>query len=109
MTGRSFGVHLYFEIHNESYAPSQPNAIDPMKWIELSTCRLLPDNNTSNTTPQSSMDKKIGYKIDEYSKAFRIHTDAFKSKSDAQKDFVSKGYLKYAEVFGNDKDGYRLQ
>lgn len=111
MTGRSYGVHLHFEIHNGSYAPSQPNAIDPMKWIELNTCKPLSESNTS-TTSQSSIGKKIGYKIEKDSNAFRIHTDAFKSKSDAQKaqkDFVSNGYLKYAEVFGNDKDGYRLQ
>lgn len=34
-TGRSYGVHLHFEIHNGLYAPSQPNAVDPMKYIRL--------------------------------------------------------------------------
>lgn len=35
MTGRSFGVHLHFEIHEGRYAPSQPNAVNPMKYISL--------------------------------------------------------------------------
>ncbi|MCL1696246.1 peptidoglycan DD-metalloendopeptidase family protein [Lysinibacillus sp. BPa_S21] len=111
-TGGSFGVHLHFEIHNGRYAPSQPNAIDPMKWIELITCKPLSNNSISTSPTKPSTNNKIGYKIDSNAKAFRIHTDAFKSKSaaqKAQKDFVTKGYLKYAEVFGNDKDGYRLQ
>lgn len=113
-SGGSFGVHLHFEIHNGRYAPGQPNAIDPMKWIELNTCKPLTNNSTSISPSQPSSDysKKIGYNIANCADAFRIHTDAFKSKTDAQKaqkDFVAKGYLKYAEVFGNDKDGYRLQ
>ncbi|MFJ3387749.1 peptidoglycan DD-metalloendopeptidase family protein [Lysinibacillus sp. NPDC086135] len=112
--GGSFGVHLHFEIHNGRYASGQPNAIDPMTWIELNTCKPLTNNNTStsNTQPSTEGSKKIGYKIVNGANAFRIHTDAFTSKANAekaQKDFVSKGYLKYAEVFGNDKDGYRLQ
>lgn len=28
-TGNSTGVHLHFEIHKPSYAPGQPNAVDP--------------------------------------------------------------------------------
>lgn len=101
-TGDSTGQHLHFEINTPYWTTGQPYAKNPLNYISL----------TSNPTPQSSTDKKIGYKIDEDSKAFRIHTDSFKSKLDAQKaqkDFVSKGYLKYAEAFGNDKDGYRLQ
>lgn len=46
------------------------------------------------------------------SKAFRLHTTAFKNKAEsetAKVDYVKNGYLGYAEVFGNDKDGYRLQ
>lgn len=35
-TGGSFGVHLHLEIHNGLYAPGQPNAVDPMKYISLS-------------------------------------------------------------------------
>ncbi len=34
-TGGSFGVHLHFEIHDGRYAPSQPNAVNPMKYITL--------------------------------------------------------------------------
>lgn len=113
-TGGSFGIHLHFEIHNGRYAPSQPNAVDPMKWIELTTC--IPFTNTSSTTspsqPVDDWTKKLGYNAPKDSNAFRIHTDAFKSKVNAekaQKEFVVNGYLKYAEVFGNDKNGYRLQ
>ena len=55
----------------------------------------------------------IGYDVPkDTSKAFRLHTTAFKNKAESEKakiDYVNKGYLKYAEVFGNDKDGYRLQ
>lgn len=103
-TGGSFGVHLHFEIHDPSYQAGQPYAIDPMKWIQLNTCRPLID--------EVDFNKKIGYSVVNNAKAFRIHTDAFKSKKDAdnaQKTFVKDGFLRYAEVFGNDKDGYRLQ
>lgn len=34
-TGRSFGIHLHFEIHNGAWATGQPNAVDPMKYISL--------------------------------------------------------------------------
>lgn len=34
-TGRSFGVHLHFEIHNGPWKAGQPNAVDPMKFIKL--------------------------------------------------------------------------
>ena len=34
-TGRSFGVHLHFEIHNGPWKSGQPNAVDPMKFIKL--------------------------------------------------------------------------
>lgn len=106
-TGRSTGIHLHFEVHQGKYAPSQPNAIDPMKWIELTTCVPYKD---SYQRPEYA--NKIGYNVPKNSKAFRIHTGAFKSKSEADKaqvSFVKKGYLKYAEVFGDNKNGYRLQ
>lgn len=55
----------------------------------------------------------IGYDTPkDTSKAFRLHTTAFKNKAESEKakvDYVKNGYLAYAEVFGNDKDGYRLQ
>ncbi|WP_342532815.1 M23 family metallopeptidase [Lysinibacillus sp. FSL K6-0057] len=35
MTGRSFGVHLHFEIHNGRWKAGQPNAVNPMKYISL--------------------------------------------------------------------------
>ncbi len=35
MTGRSYGIHLHFEIHNGAWATGQPNAVDPMKYISL--------------------------------------------------------------------------
>lgn len=57
--------------------------------------------------------KKVGYNAPkETSKVFRIHTAAYQSKKHAelaQKDLVTNGYLSYAEIFGNDTDGYRLQ
>lgn len=34
-TGRAFGVHLHFEIHNGLWQTGQPNAVDPMKYITL--------------------------------------------------------------------------
>jgi len=56
--------------------------------------------------------KKLGYNAPKNSKAYRIHTDSYNSKSDAEKaklELVNQGFIKYAEVFGNDKNGYRLQ
>lgn len=55
--------------------------------------------------------KSIGIKKDEESKVYRLHTNAYSNKQDAEKaikDLVGK-YLSYAEVFGNEKEGYRLQ
>jgi len=66
----------------------------------------------SPSKPKEDWTKKLGYNIQDQSTAYRIHTDKFKCKADAykaEKDFVKQGYLKYAEVFGNDKDGYRLK
>ncbi|MFJ3389328.1 M15 family metallopeptidase [Lysinibacillus sp. NPDC086135] len=54
----------------------------------------------------------LGYDAPKNSKAYRLHTTAFKNKAESEKakvDYVKNGYLAYAEVFGNDKDGYRLQ
>jgi len=34
-TGGSFGVHLHFEIHRGRYKKGQPNAIDPLLWVDL--------------------------------------------------------------------------
>ncbi len=34
-TGRAFGIHLHFEIHQGLWATGQPNAIDPMNYISL--------------------------------------------------------------------------
>lgn len=109
-TGGSFGVHLHFEIHNGRWATGQPLAIDPMKWIELTTC--VPYKATTPTVPKKDYSKSIGYSAPKDSKVYRIHTTAFPSKKLAEQakiDFVKKGYLAYAEVFGSDKDGYRLQ
>lgn len=36
-TGRSYGIHLHFEIHNGYWASGQPNAVDPMKYITLTS------------------------------------------------------------------------
>lgn len=108
-TGGSFGVHLHFEIHNGSWVTGQKNAVDPMKWIQLNTCIPL-DDKVAN--PKIDYTKKLGYSAPKDSKAYRIHTDSYKSKSDAEKakcDLVKQGFIKYAEVFGNDKNGYRLQ
>lgn len=55
--------------------------------------------------------KSIGIKKDEDSKVFRLHTNAYNSKEEAEeaiKDLVGK-YLSYAEIFGNEKEGFRLQ
>lgn len=56
--------------------------------------------------------RKLGYSAPKDSKAYRIHTDSYNSKLDAEKaklELVKQGFIKYAEVFGNDKNGYRLQ
>lgn len=112
-TGRSYGIHLHFEIHQPSYAPSQPYAKNPMDFIQLNTCVPLGSSQKTETkTPSIDYSKKIGYSIQPNSLVYRIHTDKFKSKRDAQiaqNEFVKQGYLKYAETFGNDKDGYRLK
>ena len=34
-TGRSFGVHLHFELHNGAWVTGQKNAINPMQYISL--------------------------------------------------------------------------
>lgn len=50
MTGRSYGVHLHFEIHEGRYAPSQPNAVNPMKYISL--LNSIQENGDELTMPQ---------------------------------------------------------
>ena len=65
---------------------------------------------TSNKVDYS---KKLGYNAPKStSKVFRIHSDAFKSKLEAEKakvELVNQGYLSYAEVFGDESSGYRIQ
>lgn len=39
-TGRAYGIHLHFEIHDGLWAKGQPNAIDPMKFISLTNTIL---------------------------------------------------------------------
>jgi len=34
-TGRAYGIHLHFEIHDGAWEKGQPNATDPMKYISL--------------------------------------------------------------------------
>ncbi|MGA3598568.1 M15 family metallopeptidase [Lysinibacillus agricola] len=61
---------------------------------------------------KSDVKDKLGYNAPKDSKAYRIHTGAYTSKSIAiseSKKLVANGYLGYSEVFGNDKDGYRVQ
>ena len=106
-TGSSTAPHLHFEIHNGIWKSGQPNAINPMSWIRL-------EDNVPNRVENPKIDytKKLGYNAPKNSKAYRIHTDSYKSKSDAEKaklELVKQGFIKYAEIFGNDKNGYRLQ
>ncbi|MFC9540083.1 SPOR domain-containing protein [Lysinibacillus sp. NPDC056959] len=45
-------------------------------------------------------------------KFFRIHTAPFKTRAEANTRLqllLSQKYLGYGEVFGNEKDGYRIQ
>lgn len=110
MTGSSTAVHLHFEIHNGIWVTGQKNAVDPMKWIQLTTCK--PIGKTTEKVESKDWTKKVGYDAPKDSKAYRIHTDAFKTKEEAEeagKSLVDNGYMRYAEVFGNDKDKYRLQ
>lgn len=113
-TGGSFGVHLHFEIHQGRWTTGQPNAIDPMKWIELNTCKPLGSTPVKPAEPaKKDYSKQLGYNAPkDTSKAFRIHTSAYANKVEAEKaerDLVLKGYLRYAEIFGNNKDGYRVK
>ncbi|WP_155590552.1 M23 family metallopeptidase [Lysinibacillus cavernae] len=39
-TGRAYGIHLHFEIHEGLWAKGQPNAVDPMKFISLTNTIL---------------------------------------------------------------------
>lgn len=49
-TGGSFGVHLHFEIHNGAWATGQPNAVDPLLYL---------DKDLSPTPTNSSTQKHI--------------------------------------------------
>lgn len=75
----------------------------------------IPTNSKSRiefTSNKIDYTKKLGYNAPKSSKAYRIHTDAYKSKHNAEIakiSLIKEGYIKYAEVFGNDKNGYRLQ
>lgn len=103
-TGGSFGVHLHFEIHNGRYAPGQPKAIDPMIFVNI--------KDDTVDEPKKDYSKQLGYNAPKDSKAYRIHTSSYKSKTEAtkaSKSLVENKVLRYAEVFGNDKDGYRIQ
>jgi len=112
MTGSSTAVHLHFEIHNGLWAPGQPNAIDPQRYIQLDTCIPL-GSSTTKKQESHNWEQHVGYNAPkETSKAFRIHTDKYQTKVKAQAaaiNLVEEGFLSYAEVFGNEKDGYRLQ
>jgi len=74
-TGRSFGVHLHFEIHDGPYKPGQPNAVDPMKYIKLSYTEsnltekntLVEDDETmkfTNDTPKKAVRDHIKQMVD---------------------------------------------
>lgn len=107
-TGGSFGVHLHFEIHDGRYAPGQPNAIDPMKWIELNTCiPYLIVNDKENDYSHA-----LGYNAPKDSTAYRLHTTAYPTHTAAliaSKDLVQRKFLAYAEIFGTEQTGFRVQ
>ncbi len=87
-SGGSFGVHLHFEIHNGRYAPGQPNAIDPLKWIELTTCKPLTNNNGSTSTTNTSKGEltmtqynELLGKINDLEKALKTKQDKAESRN----------------------------
>lgn len=101
-TGRSTGVHLHFEVHNGAWKAGQPNAVDPMNYISV--------DDWGNQA--KAVNLKIGYNIVEGAKAFRIQSGKYNNKSDAEKvksTLLDKKYFSYAEIKGNEKDGYRVQ
>lgn len=88
------------------------------KGYALEGTVVIPTNskNKIQFTPNgnnSDWAKKVGYNAPkDTSNVWRIHTSSYPSKKHAelaQKDLVTNGYLAYAEVFGNDTDGYRVQ
>ena len=44
-TGRSYGQHLHFEIHNGPWAKGQPNAVDPWPFISKKVSKPEPKPN----------------------------------------------------------------
>lgn len=58
-TGGSFGVHLHFEIHNGRWTTGQPNAIDPMKHINLNTCKPLEKEGELTMSHYNELKKEI--------------------------------------------------
>lgn len=63
--GRSYGIHLHFELHEGSYAKGQPNAVDPMKYISLNVDvdnminKTVTSNSSTNTPKQLSIGAKV--------------------------------------------------
>lgn len=104
---------------SNSTEPITPNPLDVEVEKDKSTTNKQKDKQTTvsevveENVKGVSVDysKTIGYKVDDKSKVYRLHTNAYESKEEAEQaitDLVKK-YLAYAEVFGNDKNGYRLQ
>ena len=63
-TGRSFGIHLHFEIHNGAWKSGQPNAVDPMKFISLNEEELTLSQYKEIMKRLDDIEKKINGKMD---------------------------------------------
>lgn len=64
-TGRSFGIHLHFEIHDGLYKPGQPNAVNPMLYIKL--------NDNIEKPEQKEDDEVMKFTSDTTKNAVRDH------------------------------------
>lgn len=68
-TGRSYGIHLHFEIHEKEWSKGQPNALDAMKFISLDNDidnikKVAQEPTQSASTSKSQQPKKFTSLID---------------------------------------------
>lgn len=64
-TGRSYGIHLHFEIHNGLWKTGQPNAVDAMKYISLTEPKPVPPTTTNKGELTMTQFEQLSAKIKE--------------------------------------------
>ena len=118
-TGRSSGQHLHFEIHNGPWMSGQPNAVDPLKYIDVTSKQTTKPKDEVKKSLKSGVYKteaeaekviatiRRQYKLSEkYNYAFkdgsgyRWRTGSF-AESDAKKvqnDIIKKGLAKVVHL-----------